>query len=360
VLFVNIQFNGDPIQVIFQPSISGRSPNTSAVFDIRRRDFFQEKTLAEKQRDVPPVVVSSTPSPVVNINRGHMVTVNVTALKEDLPKSIKALADLVSEISSHDDVEFDNPITEVHRKELDAIALKFGVEIELESNKKVRVRGLEKPVSQAVKVLVRLMIQSAAKKVEKPPDSWEQQTENTELKDVAKQSSEWEEIEKKAKNTLPTIKIIKISRVQNLWQWERYAFHRNRLGKKSNNNNNNDSGCNEVFLFHGSRTNDPALIFNGDEGFDMRYCEKGMWGRASYFAHNASYSDAYCFQSGGTKQMFYARVSLGQCAKVSPPNPSLVKPPEGFDSVSGNTNGSDIYMVYENGRAYPEYLIIYT
>lgn len=35
-------------------------------------------------------------------------------------------------------------------------------------------------------------------------------------------------------------------------------------------------------------------------------------------------------------------------------------PPEGFDSVKGNTNGSDIYVIYANKKTYPEYLITYT
>ena len=30
-----------------------------------------------------------------------------------------------------------------------------------------------------------------------------------------------------------------------------------------------------------------------------------------------------------------------------------------YDTVTGETGGSKVYVVYENGRAYPEYLVTY-
>ena len=43
--------------------------------------------------------------------------------------------------------------------------------------------------------------------------------------------------------------------------------------------------------------------------------------------------------------------------KVPPINPSTNLP---YDSVKGNTGGSDVIMVYSNKKAYPSYLITYT
>jgi hypothetical protein len=34
------------------------------------------------------------------------------------------------------------------------------------------------------------------------------------------------------------------------------------------------------------------MIYTSEKGFDMRFCEKGMWGIANYFAVNASYSNS--------------------------------------------------------------------
>lgn len=47
-------------------------------------------------------------------------------------------------------------------------------------------------------------------------------------------------------------------------------------------------------LFHGSSTVDPKVIYESEEGFDLRESkDTGMWGRALYFAANANYSDLY-------------------------------------------------------------------
>ena len=44
-------------------------------------------------------------------------------------------------------------------------------------------------------------------------------------------------------------------------------------------------------LFHGTRQNNPELIYKGkEEGVDMRFSNHGMWGRGIYFAKSASYS----------------------------------------------------------------------
>ena len=42
-----------------------------------------------------------------------------------------------------------------------------------------------------------------------------------------------------------------------------------------------------------------------------------MWGRASYFAKNASYSHRYSYRlPGGLCQMFYARVTVGKNHRI--------------------------------------------
>jgi hypothetical protein len=59
----------------------------------------------------------------------------------------------------------------------------------------------------------------------------------------------------------------------------------------------------------------------------MRYGGKGMWGKAVYFAQNASYSDAnYCFKVMNCRKMFFAEIILGEI-KTMPSNSELIKPP---------------------------------
>jgi hypothetical protein len=62
--------------------------------------------------------------------------------------------------------------------------------------------------------------------------------------------------------------------------------------------------------------------------------------------------------------MFYANVIIGDFKQMNP-DAGLRMPPliDGtqtrHDSVKGFTGNSDVYMIYTNGRAYPEYLITY-
>lgn len=120
---------------------------------------------------------------------------------------------------------------------------------------------------------------------------------------------------------------------------------------------------NETYLFHGTARTHPSLIYNDQVGFDMRFSKSGMWGQGIYFAVNASYSkNGYAYRnSDGSVSIFYARVSIGDSIQV-PSDSSIRLPPQKsktanqlfstsrYDSIKGHTNGSDIYIVYENCR----------
>ena len=202
--------------------------------------------------------------------------------------------------------------------------------------------------------------------VEVPPD-WQPQNQNLEKFAIARGSLEWNKVESHFKTTLPGVAVLQITRLQNKWLWERYAQHKRRLAYK------NSGNVNERELFHGTGSNDPRLIYEGEDGFDMRYSAQGMWGRANYFAVNASYSDDYAYRkSDGSRQMFLVKVLTGD-SYSSAPNGNLRMPPEKqsgaggalqfatprYDTVTGNTRGSQVFMAYDNDKAYPAYLIQY-
>lgn len=65
---------------------------------------------------------------------------------------------------------------------------------------------------------------------------------------------------------------------------------------------------NEMELFHGTSSTDPKEIYGTEKGFDMRFSAKGMWGRANYFAVDASYSHHYAFTGSGYHEIFLAKV----------------------------------------------------
>ena len=218
------------------------------------------------------------------------------------------------------------------------------------------------------------------KDVDQTPEGWAPQTENLKLVELAQNCDEWKSIEKRFKSTLTTANILKISRIQNVWLWEKYTNQKKLLHRK------NKGRVNEMELFHGTRKNDPKLIYNGQDGFDMRMSNKGYWGQANYFAVNSSYSDQYAFVSGGTREMILVKVLTGdtcECPsdsslRLPPPKPmkqelqktttvgdmrprlkSLKFQVQRYDTVTGTTGGSRVYMTYDNEKSYPAYLIQY-
>ena len=201
------------------------------------------------------------------------------------------------------------------------------------------------------------------------PKEWEVQTTTMQVFSLSRGSPEWSRVEGRMRETMPNVTIREIKRIQNSWLWQKYVHHKKMLHQKNNRQ------INERDLFHGTRGNDPKNIYDGDEGFDMRFSASGMWGQANYFAVNASYSNSYAHQaSNGCMEIFLANVLTGESHEC-PPNSSLRKPPAkqggatagqvqlsqvNYDTVTGHTGGSQVYMAYDNLKAYPAYLICYS
>lgn len=90
-----------------------------------------------------------------------------------------------------------------------------------------------------------------------------------------------------------------------------------------------------------------------------------MYGRGTYFHDMASYSYNFAFQKGGDKvQLFCAKVLIGK-TYVTPPNGQLTVPPfvpgsksVRYDSIrSNNQIGKNEYVIFNNSKAYPYYLL---
>ena len=177
---------------------------------------------------------------------------------------------------------------------------------------------------------------------------------------------EYERVANQFLLTLPNAEILRVERVQNKLLWRKYV-NRSKLMRDFD-----TTHLREELLFHGTRDNDPQLIFKGDEGFDMRYSAQGMWGQGNYFAVNSSYSHYYAFNTNGVQKMFAAYVLTGNSRFLNPDN-SLRKPPllhkesgdsdtsveRRYDSVCGTTRGTRVYITYDNEHAYPAYLNTY-
>ena len=107
------------------------------------------------------------------------------------------------------------------------------------------------------------------------------------------------------------------------------------------------------------------MIYEGEVGFDTRFSAAGMWGIAIYFAKNAAYSHSYKWTNPqGESVFFLAEVLLGEYPLLASNNTYRIPPNKAngqmYDSIKGQTGGSDVYMVYHSSKAYPRYLVTYT
>mmetsp|Transcript_18057 Transcript_18057/g.25788 ORF Transcript_18057/g.25788 Transcript_18057/m.25788 type:complete len:298 (+) Transcript_18057:227-1120(+) len=182
---------------------------------------------------------------------------------------------------------------------------------------------------------------------------------------MSKTSAEWKSIDDKL-----TIKwlafclsyrIEKIVRIQNISLWEYFTFRKERMAKLSG-----GKEPNSVSVWHGTRDLDPmTLCKDAQDGFMMQYSRQGMWGRGIYFAECAEYSNRYAYiNNDGSRTMILAELLSGEEIELDPDKNLIHCPPKPagnmrYDTVTGKSNGSKIYTVYENGRAYPRYLVTY-
>jgi len=241
------------------------------------------------------------------------------------------------------------------------------------------------------------------------------------------------------------VQIESIERVINEHQEAFFTFWAERMTSR------NKMPPRKEMLWHGTRRTPTAKILGDENGFDMRFSTRGMWGQGIYFAERAEYSDRYAHRPGaanptqaafpsfqppvfqyqhaaappqsgggfsfgpggggggggdgggggsfshgvtgtgsrgspftfggggfggfgshagnGLKEIILAQVLVGDCCEC-PSDQSLrvppFKPTAGggeshirYDSVSGMTGGSRVYITYDNGCAKPMYKVSY-
>ena len=252
---------------------------------------------------------------------------------------------------------------------LQQIAQKHGITLEFSGKKRksATIEGLTTVFDKALSEMQKLIIENMPEDETENPAEWVQQTKTVELFSIQRDSSEWQKVSSRFKSTMLNANICSIQRIQNELLWRKYTQQRKVMEAK------NSGVVNEKELFHGSRQNEPRKIYDSDEGFDMRFSAEGMWGRANYFAVNASYSNGYAHTSTGYREMFLVKVLTGtsfDCSSDSSLRMPPLKESAGgmqldqvryirYDTVTGVTGGSQVYMTYDNQKAYPAYLITY-
>ena len=238
-----------------------------------------------------------------------------------------------------------------------------------QKDKKIIMKGTKEDISEAISIIAHAVSEEINKFAEQIkllefPKEWVPQDDYFKLVKLEQTDKDYLMVKVFFDKTMNGTKIHSIKRIQNKSLFHLYWNAKQHLSK-------NKSMINEKYLFHGSKENNPKEIYNGkDCGFDMRLSKDGMWGKAIYFAENASYADNYAFTTTKSKrkQIIFAYVLVGETvAKSHDANSqALTRPPkknpktfELYDSVQGQTQGSTVFMIYDNNRAYPAFIISY-
>ncbi|TNN57538.1 Poly [ADP-ribose] polymerase 12 [Liparis tanakae] len=169
---------------------------------------------------------------------------------------------------------------------------------------------------------------------------------------------EYKKIEKLFKLTMPMSRLNSIQRVQNPSLWKVFQWQKEQMKER-----NRATSGNEHYLFHGTDESLTEAIC--EQNFDWRMCgvHGTLYGKGSYFARDASYSDAYTKSKSLNKIMFVALVLVGEFTTGMS---SYVRPPPKgngktlYDSCVDSESDPSIYVVFEKQQIYPEYLIDYS
>jgi len=126
---------------------------------------------------------------------------------------------------------------------------------------------------------------------------------------------------------------------------------------------------NEFVLFHGTCETFASTI--AQEGFKLEYASlQGLYGGGIYFADAACKSLQYCRSDSllapgpQAKVLLLSRVMMGSACRTKTQNIGNRTAPDGCDSVFAETGKArkgkqfhNEYVVYDETRIYPEYLV---
>eukprot|EP01017_Pseudomicrothorax_dubius_P022273 TRINITY_DN2403_c0_g1_i4.p1 TRINITY_DN2403_c0_g1~~TRINITY_DN2403_c0_g1_i4.p1 ORF type:complete len:379 (+),score=57.88 TRINITY_DN2403_c0_g1_i4:67-1203(+) len=251
---------------------------------------------------------------------------------------------------------------------LDQIKNKSQIESYVMTGSQVKIRGLKDQIG----LFQNEFFKSFHKELSDPedvPNYWEN-LGNSHFKEVLlpNTSPEFRKVADLFRKTLSNRNIHAISRIQNIILWQRYVQAKKEFMKKYGYQTFNEAK-HEMLLFHGinkrAGVGTRDVINSIEGGLDISFSNSGMWGNGLYFAVNASYSDGYAETIGNGRKLFLVcQVLVGEIQETGTNNDNTLKKPKinpanqkRFDSVGGFTNGSQVYIVYENHKCYPAYLI---
>lgn len=223
------------------------------------------------------------------------------------------------------------------------------------------------------------------------PDTWTQESKDglstdAKLIKLAPNSPERAKIEndfmRRMGSRKSEVKISKVSRIENVGLWQSYAAKKSSMFMRGRNEGLDQSKLDDYekpMMYHG--TNPDVVPKITQQGFNRMFCGKNAvrYGKGVYFAITAAYSHNYAqADSSGVKRMFVCRVLKGETSqghneqlvpevRVAATNQMYDSTTDGVDRPEppaddpGKYGGTvrQMYVVYHDAQAYPEYLIEY-
>ncbi|XP_057553363.1 protein mono-ADP-ribosyltransferase PARP14 [Hippopotamus amphibius kiboko] len=207
-----------------------------------------------------------------------------------------------------------------------------------------------------------LSVQRRAKsEVEIPPHWNDMKQQKVCVVELQPNHPEYIMVASKFNETCGNFIIEKIERIQNPELWKHYQTKKNNMDTK------NGQLINEKMLFHGTDADSVALV-NG-KGFNRSYAGKNAtaFGKGTYFAVNASYSASDTYSrpdANGKKHVYYVRVltgyyTVGNRSLIVPPLKDPQNPTDSYDTVTDCMQNPNLFVVFYDYQAYPEYLITF-
>uniref|UniRef100_H2LUQ0 Poly [ADP-ribose] polymerase n=1 Tax=Oryzias latipes TaxID=8090 RepID=H2LUQ0_ORYLA len=196
------------------------------------------------------------------------------------------------------------------------------------------------------------------------PLYWDSMTANESITAVPlKQSSAEYKVVKEAFKRTAKQTVKKIERLQNIHLRRAYEAQKKHIAHK----NAKLGGAGEKTLFHGTTHENCDSIMK--TGFNRRFAGQNAtaYGEGTYFAVNASYSAQSTYSKPGAdgSQLMFAALVLtgvydqGQSGIKVPPPRNAQQPHERYDSVVDNLSNPNMYVVFHDDQAYPDYLITF-
>ncbi|XP_066203706.1 protein mono-ADP-ribosyltransferase PARP15 [Saccopteryx leptura] len=171
--------------------------------------------------------------------------------------------------------------------------------------------------------------------------------------------SEYDNVKNKFFQICFSYTIEKIERIQNIFLWQDYQLKKKHMDIKNGHTDN------ERILFHGTDADSVPNI--NQHGFNRSYAGKNgiTYGKGTYFATDAcrSANDQYSRpDSNGRKYIYVVRVLTGDYTRghkelIAPPSKNPDNSTDLFDSVTNDIQNPQLFVIFSDNQAYPEYLI---